>query len=407
MPDPLNAETRPKLVALIVAAGKGARAGGGLAKQYRSVAGLPVLRHSVALFLEHAQVDQVRVVIAEDHRAPYEAALSELMSDRLGAPIIGGLERQESVRLGLEALDLEAVAAGTAPPDLVLIHDAARPFVPQHMLGRVIAALTIGPAALPVLPVIDTLKRDAGGLSSETVPRAGLMRAQTPQGFRFAEILAAHRHAAEQAFTVTDDAELAERAGLPVTLVAGSEDAMKITTEEDFDRAERLFARPLETRVGTGFDVHRLGPGTGVSLGGITIPHDQALQGHSDADVALHAITDAILGAIGDGDIGAHFPPTDPKWKGASSDRFLADAVRRVGERSGVIKHLDLTILCERPKIGPHREALRASIAAICGIAMDRVSVKATTTERLGFTGRGEGIAAQAAATVALPADRP
>ena len=407
MSNPRTAETRPRVVALIVAAGKGVRAGGGLPKQYRSVAGLPILRRSVSLFLEHPDVDQVRVVILEDHRPHYDAALSGIVSDRLGAPIIGGLERQESVHLGLEALNQETVMNGVPSPDLVLIHDAARPFLPPEMVDRVLDALTTGPAALPVLPVIDTLKREAGGISSETVPRTGLMRAQTPQGFRFSEILAAHRGAAEQAFVVTDDAEIAERSGVSVTLVAGSEDAMKITTEDDFDRAERLFARPLETRVGTGFDVHRLGPGSGVILGGITIPHGQALQGHSDADVALHAITDAILGAIGDGDIGAHFPPTDPKWKGASSDRFLADAVRRVAERGGAIRHVDLTILCETPKIGPHRDALRASIAQICGIAVDRVSVKATTTERLGFTGRGEGIAAQAAATVALPADRP
>lgn len=406
MSDPRTAEPHPSVVVLIVAAGKGARAGGGLPKQYRSVAGLPILRRSVALFLAHPRVDQVRVVISEDHRAHYEAALSGIECGRLGPPILGGLERQDSVRLGLEVLDQEAETTGTASPDLVLIHDAARPFLPSEMVDRVLDALSTGPAALPVLPVIDTLKRGSDGTSSETVPRAGLMRAQTPQGFRFKGILDAHRSAAKHAHTVTDDAEIAERAGLPVTLVAGSEDAMKITTEEDFDRAERLFARPLETRVGTGFDVHRLGPGSGVILGGLTIPHDQALQGHSDADVALHAITDAILGAIGDGDIGAHFPPTDPKWKGASSDRFLADAVRRVGERGGVIRHLDLTILCERPKIGPHREALRASIAEICGVTVDRVSVKATTTERLGFTGRGEGIAAQAAATVALPADR-
>ena len=406
MSDARTAEPRSSVVVLIVAAGKGVRAGGGLPKQYRSVAGLPILRRSVALFLEHRDVTQVRVVISEDHRAHYDAALSGMESNRLGAPIVGGLERQDSVRLGLETLNQEAVSSGTPSAELVLIHDAARPFLPPEMVDRVLDALTTGPAALPVLPVIDTLKRESGGTSCETVPRAGLVRAQTPQGFWFKGILEAHRRAAEHALAVTDDAEIAERAGLSVSLVAGSEDAMKITTEDDFDRAERLFARPLETRVGTGFDVHRLGPGSGVILGGVTIPHDQALQGHSDADVALHAITDAILGAIGDGDIGAHFPPTDPKWKGASSDRFLADAVRRVSDRGGGIRHLDLTILCEHPKIGPHRNALRASIAAICGLTVDRVSVKATTTERLGFTGRGEGIAAQAAATVALPAAR-
>jgi 2-C-methyl-D-erythritol 4-phosphate cytidylyltransferase/2-C-methyl-D-erythritol 2,4-cyclodiphosphate synthase len=390
------------VTALIVAAGKGTRVGGGLPKQYRTIAGVGILRRSLERVLGHADVDCVRVVISAGHEALYEEAVSGIGSDRLGSPITGGMERQESVRLGLEAL-----AAATTPPDLVLIHDAARPFLPHDTISRVLNALKTSPAALPVLPVVDTLKRVSDGSMSETVPRADLMRAQTPQGFWFPNILAAHRCAVEHALIVTDDAEIAERAGLSVALVTGSEDAMKITTEDDFDRAERLFARSLETRVGTGFDVHRLGPGSGVVLGGVTIPFDQALQGHSDADVALHAITDAILGAIGDGDIGAHFPPSDPKWKGASSDRFLADAVRRVTDRGGVIRHLDVTILCERPKIGPHRDALRASIAEICGVTVDRVSVKATTTERLGFTGRGEGIAAQAAATIAVPVPRP
>jgi len=386
-------------IALIVAAGKGTRAGAGLPKQYRSLAGIPVLRRAVAAFAGHPRIDAVHVMIAEQHRALYEEAVAGLP---VAAPVIGGKERQASVLNGLESL------AGRAP-DRVLVHDAARPLVPAAVIERVADALDTHPAALPVLAVADTLKRGDAGLAAGTVARDGLWRAQTPQGMRFAEILDAHRRAAREGVTVTDDAALMEWAGHPVALVAGSEDAMKITTAEDFAQAERLVAGTLETRVGTGFDVHRLGdksPGgvDGVALGGIVIPHDRALLGHSDADVALHALTDALLGALGDGDIGAHFPPSDPQWKGAASDRFLADACRRVREAGGRIRHLDLTVICERPKVGPHREAMRARIAEICGLSVARVSVKATTTERLGFPGRGEGIAAQAAATIALPA---
>lgn len=380
-------------IALIVAAGRGERAGGGLPKQYRPLAGVPVLRHSVRRFLEHPRIDGVAVVIADGHQALYAAATSGLA---LLDPVIGGAERQDSVRRGLDALADRAV-------DTVLIHDAARPLVPGAVIDRVLDALADAPAAVPVLPVVDTLKRGADGVVSETVARDGLWRAQTPQGFRFAAILALHRAAAAGA-PATDDVALAERSGMTVALVEGAEDAMKITTGDDLARAEASLAARLETRVGTGFDVHRIGPGSAMILGGVAIPHDGALVGHSDADVALHALTDAILGALADGDIGAHFPPSDPQWRGASSDRFLADAVRRVSERGGRIVHLDLTIVCERPKIGPHRDAIRARIAAICGVPVHRVSVKATTTERLGFTGRQEGVAAQAAATLALPA---
>lgn len=379
--------------ALIVAAGRGERAGGGLPKQYRPLAGVPVLRRALQPFLAHPRISGVRVVIADGHRDAYEAATAGL---GLPDPVPGGAERQESVRLGLEALTAEA-------PDTVLIHDAARPFVPAAVIDRVLDALAGSAAALPVLPVVDTLKRGVDGHVEATVPRDGLWRAQTPQGFRFADILTAHRAAAGGP-PATDDAALAERAGIPVALVDGAEEAGKLTTAEDFARAEERLAAALETRVGTGFDVHRIGPGDAMMLGGVAIPHDGALVGHSDADVALHALTDAILGALADGDIGAHFPPSDPRWRGASSDRFLADAVRRVRERGGRIRHLDLTIICERPKIGPHRDAIRARVAAICGVAVGRVSVKATTTERLGFTGRQEGVAAQAAATLALPA---
>lgn len=386
-------------VALIVAAGRGERAGGGLPKQYRSLAGIPVLRRAIGVFLQHPRVDAVRVMIAEEHRALYESATAGL---DLGPTVIGGAERQASVLNGLESL-------ADAAPDRVLIHDAARPMVPPVVIDRVLDALDDTPAALPVLAVADTLRRGADGVAAGTVSRDGLWRAQTPQGMLYPAILDAHRRAAAEDVTVTDDAALMEWAGHPVALVAGAEEAMKITTAEDFAMAERLIAGAMETRVGTGFDVHRLGEKTaggvdGVALGGIVIPHERALLGHSDADVGLHALTDALLGALGDGDIGAHFPPSDPQWKGAASDRFLADACRRVRDAGGTIRHLDLTVICERPKVGPHREAMRARIADICGVSVHRVSVKATTTERLGFPGRGEGIAAQAAATIALPA---
>lgn len=386
-------------LALIVAAGRGERAGGGVPKQYRSLAGVPVLRRAVETFLRHPHVDGVRVMIAADHRALYDDATDGLA---LPDPVIGGDERQASVRNGLESLNGDA-------PERVLIHDAARPLVPPTVIDRVLDALDRAPAALPVLPVADTLKRGADGLVAGTVDRDGLWRAQTPQGMRYPDILEAHRRAAAEGMAVTDDVALMEWAGHPVALVAGAEDAMKITTAEDFAMAERLLAGTMETRVGTGFDVHRLGEKVaggvdGVALGGIVIPHDRALLGHSDADVGLHALTDALLGALGDGDIGAHFPPSDPQWKGAASDRFLADACRRVRDAGGAIRHLDLTVICERPKVGPHRDAMRARIAEICGLTTARVSVKATTTERLGFPGRGEGIAAQAAATIVLPA---
>ncbi len=382
-----------KTCVLIVAAGRGERAGAGLPKQYRQLAGTPVLRRSVQAFIAHPAIAAVQVVIAAGDQERYDRAVGDL---DLPPPIIGGAERQVSVRLGLEGLETQA-------PDCVLIHDAARPVVPPALIDRVVAALEEAPAALPVLPVVDTVRRGEAGLSLGTVPRVNLYRAQTPQGMRFSEILAAHRAAEEQDITVTDDAALMEWAGHPVRLVDGAEETMKITTTEDFRRAEADLRQALEIRVGTGFDVHRFGPGDGVTLGGVSIPHDQALTGHSDADVALHALTDAVLGAIGDGDIGSHFPPTDPQWRGAASDQFLSHAVDRVTDLGGEIRHLDLTLICERPKVGPVRDAIRERIAEICALPVARVSVKATTTERLGFTGRREGIAAQAAATVALP----
>jgi 2-C-methyl-D-erythritol 4-phosphate cytidylyltransferase / 2-C-methyl-D-erythritol 2,4-cyclodiphosphate synthase len=383
-----------RCVVLVVAAGRGSRFGGDMPKQWRDLGGRPVLRHSLALFASHPEVDAVRVVIHPDDRVHYDQAASGL---GLADPIAGGATRQESVRLGLEAL------AATAP-DIVLIHDGARPFVDAGVVTRVIAALGQHPGAIPALPVHDTLKRGEDGLIGQTVPRDGLFRAQTPQGFRFGPILAAHRAAAGR--ELTDDAAVAERAGLAVALVAGSEDNVKITTAADLERAERRLAGPGELRVASGFDVHRFAAGDHVTLCNLQIPHDFSLEGHSDADVALHALTDALLGTIAAGDIGRHFPPTDARWKGADSAVFLAHAATLVRALGGTIQHVDLTIICERPKVGPHRGAMAARVAEILGVDQQRVSVKATTTEGLGFTGRREGIAAQATATVTLPSRR-
>ncbi len=331
-------------------------------------------------------------MIHGDDRALYEAAAEGL---DLLPPAIGGAERQDSVRLGLESLvELD--------PTAVAIHDGARPFVAPALIDRVLAALDDGAGAIPALPVSDTIKRGSGGAIVETVDRRELWRAQTPQTFRFRPILEAHRAAA--GLQLSDDAAVAERAGIPVRLVAGSEENFKVTTPEDFARAERALAAGLgDIRTGQGFDVHPLGPGDHVWLCGLKVPHDRSLVGHSDADVGLHAITDAILGALGAGDIGLHFPPSDARWRGAASDRFLRHAAEMVGARGGRIAHVDVTLICERPKVSPHRDAMVARIAEILGLARDRVSVKATTTEKLGFTGREEGIAAQAVATIRLP----
>lgn len=380
-----------KVVALVVAAGRGRRFGGDLPKQYQDLAGRPVLRHTLAALAVNPQIDAVRAVIHPDDIDLYREAAAGL---GLLDPVFGGETRQDSVRLGLESLEpLDA--------KVVLIHDGARPFVNSGTVGRVVAALDSHPGAIPAVAVADTLKRGVGGLVGGTVERADLWRAQTPQGFRFADILAAHRAVIGQ--ELTDDAAVMERAGLAVALVHGAEDNFKITTAADLERARRAFSGPGETRMGTGYDVHRFAPGTGVWLCGVLVPHDFGLDGHSDADVALHAATDALLGAISAADIGRHFPPTDPKWKGASSDRFLAHAAGLIAALGGRIIHLDITVICERPKVGPHRPAMQARVAEILGIRQDRVSIKATTTEGLGFTGRREGIAAQAAATVWLP----
>ena len=377
--------SRPTL-ALIVAAGRGHRAGGGLPKQYRPLGGIAVLRRTVEAFLAHPRVDAVQVVIHPDDREFYEAAVAGLP---LPMPVPGGSTRQESVRLGLEAVEGERV----------LIHDAARPFVGHDVIDRVLDALDNDEGAVPGLAVSDSLRRGGSHIDSE-VERDGLFRVQTPQGFRLEAIRAAHRAAIAEA---TDDAAVLRAAGGRVALVEGDERNMKLTTADDFARAEAMLAAAMTSRTGMGYDVHRFGPGDHVWLCGIPVPHSRGLIGHSDADVGLHALTDAILGAIGEGDIGQHFPPSDPQWKGAASDRFLAHAAGLVAARGGRIDPVDVTIIAERPKVGPHRDAMRQRIADILRLPLRVVSVKATTTEGLGFTGRGEGIAAQAIATLRLP----
>lgn len=382
--------------ALIVAAGRGARLGHETPKQYLDLGGRPVLAWSAARLKSHPEIAGVAVVIHPDDRLLYETACAGL---DLLPPAVGGATRQESVRNGLIHLT-------SHDPDAVLIHDAARPFVDEALISRVIAGLETADGALAALPVADTLKRadSSGETSAETVARAGLWRAQTPQGFRFVALMAAHEAArASGRSDFTDDAAIAEAAGLTVKLVPGSEDNFKVTTSDDFDRARRMCERDWTYRTGQGFDVHRFETGDHVWLCGIRIAHSAGLKGHSDADAGLHAATDALLGAIAAGDIGDHFPPSDEAWRDASSDRFLAHAAELVRARGGEITGLDLTLICEAPRIGPHRAAMARRVAEILAIAPDQVGIKATTTEGLGFTGRGEGIAAQAVATVRLP----
>lgn len=378
---------------LIVAAGRGQRFGGAHPKQYASLGGVPVLRHSLITFLAHPGISLVRAVIHPDDRDLYDTAAEGLDA---AEPVSGGSSRQDSVRLGLESLE-------KADPDLVLIHDGARPFVSERVITRILDALQQGPAAIAALPLVDTLKRDRDGHVNGTVDRHGLWRAQTPQGFHYDQILAAHRAAAGQ--ELTDDAALAELAGLPVALIEGAQENIKVTTQEDLEGGERWLrgGQPNDIRVGQGYDVHAFGPGDHVTLCGVRVDHDAALVGHSDADVALHAVTDAILGALGAGDIGSHFPPSDPQWRGVDSAVFLTHARDLVHARGGRISHVDLTLICEMPKIGPHRDTMVARLAELLSLPGERVSVKATTTEKLGFLGRGEGIAAQAMATLALP----
>lgn len=380
-----------KVFALIVAAGGGERAGGDVPKQYAEIAGKAVLAHAIDALLAHPGVDEVQVVIGSGQEELYRSAIGDCA---LPPPVFGGATRRESVLRGLEAI---------APhvPTHVLIHDAARPFAPTAVIDRLLVALDGAEAAVPVLPVVDSLARGGEALG-DPVPRDALLRVQTPQAFRFPAIVAAHlAWPAEQ--EATDDAQVARAAGCHVATVAGDPMLDKLTHPGDIAAAAARLALPLVTRTGMGFDVHVFGPGNGIMLGGVFIEHDQALVGHSDADVALHALTDALLGAICDGDIGTHFPPSDPRWKGADSGRFLDHARTLVAARGGRIDHVDVTVICERPKVGPHRDAIRTRIAGLLQVREGQVSIKATTTERLGFTGRGEGIAAQAVATIRIP----
>ena len=378
--------------ALVVAAGQGSRFGAPIPKQYLPLGGTNILRHAVAALAQHPRVANVLVAIGPEDRALFDRSVSGLT---VMPPVAGGPTRQDSVRLGLEALAAYC-------PQRVLIHDGARPFPDKQLVDRVLDGLDKAVAAIPCLPLRDTIKHAESGTIRATIDRSALWRAQTPQGFHFDAILAAHRAAIGR--DLTDDAAVAEAAGLAPLIVEGSEDNLKVTTQEDLAAAERLIAaRQGDVRVGQGFDVHPFAPGDHLWICGVRISHGMSLAGHSDADVGLHALTDAVLGAIGAGDIGMHFPPSDPRWRGAASDQFLRHAADLVRARGGAIAAVDVTVICERPKIAPYRAAMVERVAAILGIMTDRVSVKATTTEKLGFTGRAEGMAAQAVATVRLP----
>jgi len=379
------------VAALIVSAGRGHRFGGEIPKQYLDLDGMSVLAKSASTLLSHPRIGCVRAVIHPDDRSLYEDSTVGL---NLLPPVFGGETRQESVRLGLKSLQ-------EFKPKSVLIHDSVRPFIDNDILDGVIDALERNRAAIPAVPVADTLKK--GGVIIEgTVERAGLWRAQTPQGFEFNSILDCHQKVAGE--ELTDDAAVAERSGIQVAIVPGKESNFKITTPEDLDRARGYFQRETGVyRVGTGFDVHRFTAGDHVMLGGVAIPHDFGLAGHSDADAPLHALTDAVLGAVGAGDIGHYFPPTDPKWKNVSSDMFLAHAAKLVADQGGHIVNADVTIICQAPKIAAHRSQMQNRIAEILNLEASQVNVKGTTTEGLGFTGRGEGIAAQASVNVWLP----
>jgi 2-C-methyl-D-erythritol 4-phosphate cytidylyltransferase/2-C-methyl-D-erythritol 2,4-cyclodiphosphate synthase len=379
---------RPTL-ALIVAGGRGSRAGTGLPKQYRMLAGKSVLRRSIEAFLNHERVNAVQVVIHPDDRALYEATSAGL---DLPPPVEGGATRQQSVAFGLESL--------TGDEAIVLIHDAARPFVSPVLIDRCLEAADAQAGSTPALPVTDSLRRGETFLTAE-VDRIGLLRVQTPQCFPLGAIRALHRRLAERAFD--DDAALAIAGGLEIRAVEGDEANFKLTTEQDFARAERFLAARMVSRVGLGFDVHAFAAGEALWLGGVEIPHDRGLKGHSDADVLLHAVTDALLGAIGEGDIGVHFPPSDPQWRGAPSSLFVEHARGLIAARGGRIDHVDATLICESPRLAPYRDGIRSCLADLLAVPLGRISIKATTTERLGFTGRGEGIAAQAVATVRMP----
>jgi 2-C-methyl-D-erythritol 4-phosphate cytidylyltransferase / 2-C-methyl-D-erythritol 2,4-cyclodiphosphate synthase len=391
------------VAAIIVAAGRGSRVGGEIPKQYRLLAGKPVVAHALETLLAEAEIETVLPVIHPADRFRFADATRDLGHSlrRLAEPVDGGETRQQSVHRGLEALARRA-------PELVLLHDAARPFATPALIGRAIAAARAHRAAVPGIIPTDTIKLvgdDSRVL--ETPDRARLRAVQTPQAFAFEPFLAAHRRAASEGLhSFSDDGALAEWAGLPVTVFEGERGNVKLTHEGDLADAERRLgggSPSALTRVGTGFDVHAFGPGDHVWIGGVRIPADRGVIAHSDGDVVLHALTDALLGALAEGDIGVHFPPSDPQWRGASSDRFLAFAVERVKHRGGAVDNLDVTVLCESPRVGPHREIIRETIAHIAGVPIGAVSMKATTTERLGFIGRGEGIAAQAVATIRLP----
>jgi 2-C-methyl-D-erythritol 4-phosphate cytidylyltransferase/2-C-methyl-D-erythritol 2,4-cyclodiphosphate synthase len=386
MSPPSPTKSAPRVAALLMAAGSGARFGADRPKQFSTISGKTVLRHAAERLL--AEVD---LVLPVGEAGPISDALAGLPHL---PPVAGGATRQDSVRRGLEALVAHE-------PDIVMVHDGCRPYIPPGTIPALRAALESCDGAIPAVPVADTLKRgDADGRIAATVPRTGLYRAQTPQAFRFSLLLGLHRSAAEGA---TDDAGILEDAGHAVALVPGSEDNIKMTFPEDAPRLERILAPSLLPRVGTGFDVHVLQAGRDLVLCGVKVPHEQGLAGHSDADVGIHALCDAIYGALAEGDIGRHFPPSEATWKDADSARFLAHAAHRIAARGGVLANVDVTLICERPKITPHAPAMIARLADILGVDRGRVSVKATTTERLGFTGRMEGIAAQAVATVLLP----
>jgi len=380
--------TQPRTAALIVAAGQGVRSGGETPKQFRMLAGRPMLAHSWRALSAHPAIDTVLVVIGEGQEDLLNAALGDVPHT------IGGATRRDSVRAGLAALG-DGI-------ERVLIHDAARPFVLGVVVTRLLEALDASPGAVPALAVADTLAR--GGVAlGDVVDRNGLYRVQTPQAFRMRAIVAAHETWPADA-EATDDAQMLRRAGGEVALVEGDTMLEKITYPPDFAAAEARLGTAMQVRSATGFDVHKLAEGEELWLGGVLIPHDKGLAGHSDADVALHALTDALLGTIAEGDIGTHFPPSDPQWRGAASSQFLEHAASLIAARGGVIDFVDLTLICEAPKIGPHREAIRARVAGLLQLDSGKVSIKATTTERLGFTGRGEGIAAQAIATIRIPA---
>jgi 2-C-methyl-D-erythritol 4-phosphate cytidylyltransferase/2-C-methyl-D-erythritol 2,4-cyclodiphosphate synthase len=391
-----------KIFAIVVAAGAGLRAGGGLPKQYRLLGGKPLLARTLEVFARNLRIAQVVPVIGAGQEALFAdvlAALPEELQPRIGAPVIGGETRQASVHCGLQALRAKS-------PSHVLIHDAARALIPPALIDATINAVLKYGAVIPGLKVVDTVKHvDADNIIHSTLERGALRLVQTPQAFDFAAIAEAHARArAEHIIGLTDDAAVAEWAGIKVHVIEGAAENIKITTHGDFQLAEsKLMQACWDIRIGQGYDVHAFVPGDYVWLGGVKIPHVARLSGHSDADVLLHAMVDAILGALGDGDIGVHFPPSDPKWRGAASRLFLEDAVARVAARGGFIAHLDGSIICEGPKIGPYREEIRAKIAEIAGISLDRVGLKATTSEKLGFLGRSEGIAAFATATVRLP----